>query len=173
MSGWGAWGDCAGGCEGLRAPRSPPPAHLLGRLLCLPAPGAAVLDAGCGNGKYLGVPGCEALRVFGCDISLGLLEVCVKRGHDVVRANALRLPYRPAAFDAAVSIAVLHHISSPSRRRAAVDEIVRALRPGGRALITVWRDCPMRLPCFLVVHSVDQACIHDSAFTYMQPVDPT
>lgn len=60
------------------------------------AAGAAVLDAGCGNGKYLGVPGCEGVRVFGCDISLGLLDVCVGRGHDVVRANALRLPYRRA-----------------------------------------------------------------------------
>lgn len=45
---------------------------------------------------------------------------------------------RPGAFDAAISIAVLHHVSSLERRRLAVEDVVRMIKPGGRALITVW-----------------------------------
>jgi hypothetical protein len=34
------------------------------------------------------------------------------RGHDVVQGDSVRLPYRSGGFDAAISIAVLHHLSS-------------------------------------------------------------
>ena len=34
------------------------------------------------------------------------------RGHDVVQGDSVRLPYRSGGFDAAISIAVLHHMSS-------------------------------------------------------------
>lgn len=40
--------------------------------------------------------------------------------------------------DAAMSIAVLHHLSSVSRRMALLLEMVRLLKPGGRGLVTVW-----------------------------------
>ena len=35
-------------------------------------------------------------------------------------------------------IAVLHHISSEARRLRLLRELTRVLRPGGRALVTVW-----------------------------------
>lgn len=35
-------------------------------------------------------------------------------------------------------IAVLHHISSAARRLRVLEELVRVLKPGGRALVTVW-----------------------------------
>lgn len=35
-------------------------------------------------------------------------------------------------------IAVLHHISSSARRVRLLRELARVLRPGGRALVTVW-----------------------------------
>ncbi len=35
-------------------------------------------------------------------------------------------------------IAVLHHISSAARRLRMLEELVRVLKPGGRALVTVW-----------------------------------
>ena len=41
-------------------------------------------------------------------------------------------------MDAAISIAVLHHISSVSRRLQLLAELTRILRPGGQALVTVW-----------------------------------
>ena len=83
-------------------------------------------------------PSLPPATLIGSDISVPLAHICAARGFQVFAADALNLPVLPARFDAAISIAVLHHISSPERRQLAVREILRILRPGGRALITVW-----------------------------------
>ncbi|KAK1619874.1 hypothetical protein QYE76_025391 [Lolium multiflorum] len=99
-------------------------------------PGSVVLDAGCGNGKYLGFnPGCFYV---GCDISPPLVEICAGRGHEVFVADAVNMPYRENVGDAAISIAVLHHLSTEERRRKAIEELVRVVKRGGLVLITVW-----------------------------------
>lgn len=99
-------------------------------------PGSIVLDAGCGNGKYLGFnPNCFFI---GCDISSPLISICANRGHEVLVADALNLPYRTGFGDAAISIAVLHHLSTEERRKRAIEELVRIVCKGGRILITVW-----------------------------------
>ncbi|XP_042150582.1 alkylated DNA repair protein alkB homolog 8 [Ixodes scapularis] len=99
-------------------------------------PGSLLLDAGCGNGKYLlGHP--HVLKV-GFDRSGGLAAICRSRNLEVVQADTLDVPFRSGIFDACLSIAVLHHLATPERREAAVREILRLLRPGGRALIYVW-----------------------------------
>ncbi|KAH7366869.1 uracil-5--methyltransferase TRM9 [Plectosphaerella cucumerina] len=58
--------------------------------------------------------------------------------NEVAVADSLSLPYRPSSADFAISIAVLHHLSTPTRRRLAVRAILDCLRPGGRALLYVW-----------------------------------
>ncbi|XP_042429542.1 tRNA (carboxymethyluridine(34)-5-O)-methyltransferase-like [Zingiber officinale] len=99
-------------------------------------PGSVILDAGCGNGKYLGLnPDCFYI---GCDISPSLVEICTRKGHEVMVADAVDLPYRENFGDAAISIAVLHHLSTDSRRIKAIEELVRVVRKGGLILITVW-----------------------------------
>lgn len=104
-------------------------------LSSLPA-GSVVLDAGCGNGKYLGFNSdCFSI---GCDISAPLIKICADRGHEVLVADALVLPYRTGFGDAAISIAVLHHLSTESRRKKAIEELVRVVKKGGLVLITVW-----------------------------------
>lgn len=98
--------------------------------------GSLVLDAGCGNGKYLGFnPDCTFV---GCDISEPLIKICADRGHEVLVADAVNLPYRTGFGDAAISIAVLHHLSTENRRKRAINELVRAVKKGGLILITVW-----------------------------------
>ncbi|KAH6821805.1 S-adenosyl-L-methionine-dependent methyltransferases superfamily protein [Perilla frutescens var. hirtella] len=98
--------------------------------------GSLILDAGCGNGKYLGLnPNCYFV---GCDISAPLINICSDKGHEVLVADAVNLPYRTGYGDAAISIAVLHHLSSESRRKKAVEELVRIVKTGGLVLITVW-----------------------------------
>ena len=57
---------------------------------------------------------------------------------DVLVADGLALPYRPGTCDGVLCIAVLHHIASPQRRLALLEQLLRVLRPGGRALVTVW-----------------------------------
>ena len=110
-------------------------------------------DVGCGNGKYFGVR--SDIAVIGSDRSSGLTSVASKRlqavgvpgshfspdaprGADVFVADALALPFRTGSCDAALSIAVLHHISSPERRMALLSQMLSILRPGGRAIVTVW-----------------------------------
>ncbi|CAI9266511.1 unnamed protein product [Lactuca saligna] len=98
--------------------------------------GSVILDAGCGNGKYLGLnPNCFFI---GCDISAPLIQICSDRGHEVFVADAVNLPYRSSLADAAISIAVLHHLSTESRRKKAIDELIRTVKKGGHVLITVW-----------------------------------
>ncbi|KAL8267397.1 hypothetical protein R6Q59_004741 [Mikania micrantha] len=98
--------------------------------------GSVILDAGCGNGKYLGLnPNCFFI---GCDISAPLIQICSDRGHEVLVADAVNLPYRSGYGDAAISIAVLHHLSTEHRRKKAIDELVRVVKKGGHVLITVW-----------------------------------
>ncbi|XP_011691611.1 PREDICTED: alkylated DNA repair protein alkB homolog 8 isoform X2 [Wasmannia auropunctata] len=98
--------------------------------------GTLLLDVGCGNGKYL----CGNRNVYklGCDRSSGLMDICRKRGFEVLQCDCLYLPYRDDSVDAAVSIAVIHHLSTRERRRRAISEMVRVLKPGGRCLIYVW-----------------------------------
>nr|XP_028582029.1 alkylated DNA repair protein alkB homolog 8 isoform X2 [Podarcis muralis] len=98
--------------------------------------GAVVADVGCGNGKYLGVR--KDLHMFGCDRSMTLVDICGEKGFQAFVCDALRVPVRSGSCDACISIAVIHHFSTVERRLAALCELVRLLRPGGRALIYVW-----------------------------------
>ncbi|CAA7024285.1 unnamed protein product [Microthlaspi erraticum] len=98
--------------------------------------GSVILDAGCGNGKYLGLnPNCFFI---GCDISNPLIKICSEKGQEVLVADAVNLPYREGFGDSAISIAVLHHLSTENRRKKAIEELVRVVKPGGFVLITVW-----------------------------------
>ena len=100
-------------------------------------PGSLIADVGCGNGKN--IPDCEKIgRSISCDFSEGLLKICANRGYEVLAANALELPYRSESFDAAICIAVLHHISTKARREKLVSEVVRILRLDGVALFYAW-----------------------------------
>ncbi|XP_065080263.1 alkylated DNA repair protein alkB homolog 8 [Ochlerotatus camptorhynchus] len=100
------------------------------------SPGSVLLDVGCGNGKYLGLN--PQIISLGCDRSDGLLKVCTERGFNVVQCDCLALPFKTACADACICIAVIHHLASLERRRQAIGEMCRVLRPGGQALIYVW-----------------------------------
>ncbi|XP_067102403.1 alkylated DNA repair protein alkB homolog 8 isoform X1 [Osmerus mordax] len=104
-------------------------------LAALP-PGSLVADVGCGNGKYLGVN--PDVITVGCDHSSVLVQICLERGHLAFVSDALSVPLRSEIYDACISIAVIHHFSTQERRLAAVRELTRLLKPGGRALIYVW-----------------------------------
>lgn len=52
--------------------------------------------------------------------------------------DTMRLPYRSDAFDAAISIAVIHHLSTEEHRLRALRELLRIVRVGGQVLVYVW-----------------------------------
>jgi arsenite methyltransferase len=102
--------------------------------------GDRVLDLGCGPGFYvtelLEVVG-RGGSIVGVDGSADMLAVAAKRaeGHDNVEfheADATSLPVPDASVDRAIAVQVLEYVGDIS---AALAELHRALRPGGRVLV--------------------------------------
>jgi alkylated DNA repair protein alkB homolog 8 len=98
--------------------------------------GALVADVGSGDGKYLDVN--KKLMTIGCDRSLRLLEVSQQPSHELFCCDAVKLPFRDECFDAAICIAVMHHLASLDRRVAVVRELLRIVRPGGHIMVQAW-----------------------------------
>lgn len=99
-------------------------------------PGSIVVDVGCGNGKYFSLN--SSRYEIGCDTSFNLMQVCRERGFECFTCNCLNVPLRDDIADGCISIAVIHHLSTKERRTKAIQEIIRILRIGGKALIYVW-----------------------------------
>ncbi|KAH3681633.1 hypothetical protein WICPIJ_007403 [Wickerhamomyces pijperi] len=98
--------------------------------------GSVGIDVGCGNGKYLGLR--EDLYMIGSDRSSGLIGCAKDLGKEVMVSDGLSLPHPNNRFDFAISIAVIHHFSTPERRTQAIAEILSKLRSGGEVLLYVW-----------------------------------
>jgi SAM-dependent methyltransferase len=107
-------------------------APMLARVRAL-APGAA-LDVGCGEGRFCRLLRAEGWRTVGVDPTAALLEAARRRDpsgdYRAGRAEALDLP--DASFELVVSYLSLIDIPDA---RAAIGEMARVLKPGGRLLI--------------------------------------
>jgi len=100
-------------------------------------PGAIGLDVGCGNGKYLTVN--PNVFIIGSDRSSNLVKIASQhQPHSAIVADTLVLPHQTRKLDFAISIAVIHHLSTPERRREAIKAILECLKDGAKALIYVW-----------------------------------
>ena len=55
-----------------------------------------------------------------------------------MHCDNLNLPLKDESLDAALSIAVIHHIATVERRVRALRELARVLRVGGKVMISVW-----------------------------------
>ncbi|RXW21118.1 hypothetical protein EST38_g4736 [Candolleomyces aberdarensis] len=103
-------------------------------------------DSGTGNGKYLPLPADRpgAIWTIGMDRSRNLLDIARRAGEgkvvrEVVWGNVLDNPWRPNAFDYAISIATIHHLATHERRKLAVQRLIQAVSADhGRVLIYVW-----------------------------------
>jgi ubiquinone/menaquinone biosynthesis C-methylase UbiE len=104
------------------------------------AAGERVLDVGCGSGavtrEIARRVGPHGLAV-GLDPSPALLAVARELAQETGlgdraefrEGDALRLPFPPGSFDVVVCVTVLSHVP---QGEAAIPELVRVLRPGGR-----------------------------------------
>ena len=112
------------------------------------APGATVLDVGTGFGRHVFECARRGGHVVAVDVAedevvqtratldgmvdAGDIEPAQFRG--VLRGDATRLPFADASFDVVITSEVLEHIQDDV---AAIGEMVRVLRPGGRFAATV------------------------------------
>jgi SAM-dependent methyltransferase len=111
------------------------------RLTAAGAPLARILENGCGLGLYIGRLR-DALRtpaVFGLEFDFERAAEAGRRYPPslVVCAAGEALPYAARSFDLILSNEVIEHVQDD---RAAVAEMVRSLRPGGRLVLF----CPNR-----------------------------
>ena len=56
----------------------------------------------------------------------------------VAAADCMSLPHRPGSFDAALCVAVMHHLSTEARRVRCLAELVRVVRAGGLINVQAW-----------------------------------
>lgn len=86
-----------------------------------------VLDAGCGEGVIVDEFH-DRLRIEGIDPNYS--------SERVARGSLLALPYEPGAFDRALCLDVLEHLTFDEQARA-LQELHRVIAPGGELFVTV------------------------------------
>jgi SAM-dependent methyltransferase len=113
--------------------------------LAVPAPGEAVLDVACGTG-VVSVAAARAVgpvgRVLGVDLADAMVQASRQRAQDLglgqaafERMDAEQLKLPDAGFDLALCALGLMYLPDPD---AALRELHRVLRPGGRVVLAVW-----------------------------------
>jgi len=106
-------------------------------LLLAHAPGRMVLDYGAGIGQYSLFLARHGAKVVGIDISPTAIELATQRarkeGLDNVTFRAMdaeHLEFEDHSFDIVCGAGILHHLHLP----AALAEVLRVLKPGGKAI---------------------------------------
>jgi 2-polyprenyl-6-hydroxyphenyl methylase/3-demethylubiquinone-9 3-methyltransferase len=108
-------------------------------------PGARVLELGCGYGRVLSALAPTGVRLYGIDISLASLLLAssrlsgVRAPRGLLQADALALPFLPAAFDLVFcpqnGISAFH-----VDQRRLVLAAINVAAPGGRVLFFSYAD---------------------------------
>lgn len=115
--------------------------------------GTRLLDLACGPGWLAQAAATRGATPLGVDISTGMVAEASRLhpGLEFRRADAEKLPFKGAEFDAvAINFGILHM----GRPEAVLSEARRVLRPGGRLGFTVWAPPTEAVGFGLVLESV-------------------
>jgi len=103
-----------------------------------PAPGAAMLDLGCGAGRHAKQLAARGFDVTGLDLAAGSIEAArASEGPRLrFRRHDMRVPFGRAAFDYVFSFFTsFGYFDDPAEQMAVVRNMARALKPGGRLVL--------------------------------------
>ncbi len=110
------------------------------RTLALPA-GAAVLEIGCGTGRFARAAAAAGLAVTAIDVSARMLEYVVQKAKAeslpeiaTQHAGFLTMDLPACRFDAVVSGAALHHLPD-AWKLVALRNVARVLKPAGQLIL--------------------------------------
>lgn len=111
--------------------------YLAGRIRELIAGAEPMLEAGCGDGKWVAWAEMNGCRAIGVDWSEELMR---RAAEEVPEATFLQgdlraLPLEDGSVGSIISLGAVEHVSEGPE--GALREFVRVLRPGGRAIVTV------------------------------------
>ena len=98
------------------------------------APGAAVLDIGCGRGVTLSPLADRGLEVHGLEVNEQAARGADPRASIRIAADLVAAQYEAEQFDQIVIWHVLEHLADP---RGTLEECARLLKPGGRLVVAV------------------------------------
>ena len=127
-------------------------ARLLDALTGHPGP---VLDAGCGTGGFLALlrRARPSVEIFGLEWhAQGAALAAEKAGCPIARGSINALPFAKGVFGAVIATDVLCHAAVDPV--AALAEVRRVLRPGGRLIIN--------MPAFMALMSAHDTAVHNT-----------
>ncbi len=103
------------------------------------APGASLLDVGCGSGYAARMAARQGASVTGLDITPQLLEIARERvpQADFREGRMDALPFEDESFDAVVAFNAFQFADDPAK---AVSEAARVVRPGGLVAATTFAE---------------------------------
>jgi len=118
-------------------------------------PGLRLVECGCGGTPAVFLANrCASFTAVDFS-STGLSEAAASLTatgvvFSTVEADMTHLPFGDGDFDAAYSAHAIYHIDNPDGQAAALAEIMRVVRPGGRAVFVLANPFPLLFPGRLV-----------------------
>jgi 2-polyprenyl-3-methyl-5-hydroxy-6-metoxy-1,4-benzoquinol methylase len=139
----GVWNAPAGRYDAISRSIADAIEHAVERLH--PKPGERILDlaTGTGWGSRVVAQRFPGAKITGADIAEQMLEyaqstaAALKLDIEYLQADAEKLPFADASFDAVVSTFGVMFVGKPE---AAAAELARVVKPGGRVVLSTWKN---------------------------------